>query len=455
MATSYLTKIFSSDSNLDKWTLSMWVKRAGIGNNNALYGTYINGSNEETIQFRSSDDIIWENYQSGSTKGKLLTNRLFRDPAAWYHLVFVWDSANATAGDRMKMYVNGVEEGSVGGYATDTNPTSGQDSLIGNTYTQQIGANGQGNNDFEGCMSHIHFCDGYAYAASDFGSFDATSGIWKIKTAPSVSYGTNGYFILKDGAVVTDSSPNSNNWTIYEYITATYDNPSNNFATLNSISPTSAALDLKNANTCSSGPNSSNYWQSVPSTLGASAGKWYFEFKDENAWGSTSDSTRRYGICDLNNIVQILSSAGDVRFSSSTAGYAYMNASGVRHNASTIAGTTSTYPTFVPGDILMCAMDLDNGKLYFGKNGTWNDSADPTSGATGTGSVADISTTATWSPYVETHYGSDVVSVNYGNGYFRTTAITSAGTNAGVGEFEYDVPTGYYALCTKNIKAYG
>ena len=216
MATSYLTKIFSSDSNLDKWTLSMWVKRAGIGNNNALYGTYINGSNEETIQFRSSDDIIWENYQSGSTKGKLLTNRLFRDPAAWYHLVFVWDSANATAGDRMKMYVNGVEEGSVGGYATDTNPTSGQDSLIGNTYTHQLAANGQGNNDFEGCMSHIHFCDGYAYAASDFGSFDATSGIWKIKTAPSVSYGTNGYFILKDGAVVTDSSPNSNNWTIYE-----------------------------------------------------------------------------------------------------------------------------------------------------------------------------------------------------------------------------------------------
>ena len=103
----------------------------------------------------------------------------------------------------------------------------------------------------------------------------------------------------------------------------------------------------------------------------------------------------------------------------------------------------------------MVALDCDNQKLYFGKNGTWLDSSDPTSGATGTGSVADISATATWSPYVETHYGSDNVSVNFGNGYFRTTAISSAGANGNGSLFEYDVPTGYYALNTKNIKAYG
>ena len=171
----------------------MWVKRAGIGTNNSLYGVTA-GSDNERISFRSDNDIDWENWQSSASKGKLLTNRLFRDPAAWYHLVFVYDSANVTAGDRMKMYVNGVEEGSTGGYATDTNPTSGQDSLINNDYQQQIGANGSGDNDFDGCMTHIHFCDGYAYAASDFGSFDSTSGIWKINTGPSVSYGNEWIF---------------------------------------------------------------------------------------------------------------------------------------------------------------------------------------------------------------------------------------------------------------------
>ena len=206
MATSYLTKIFSSDSNLDKWTLSMWVKRAGIGNNNALYGTYINGSNEETIQFRSSDDIIWENYQSGSTKGKLLTNRLFRDPAAWYHLVFVWDSGNAEAGDRMRIYVNGVEETV---FNSDTNPSLNLDSFLNSTsYANEIGA-AVSTEYFSGAMAHTHFCDGQAYAASDFGETDSTSGIWVAKTSPSVTYGTNGFFLkYASGSSGTDSSGN-------------------------------------------------------------------------------------------------------------------------------------------------------------------------------------------------------------------------------------------------------
>ena len=178
-------------------------------------------------------------------------------------------------------------------------------------------------------------------------------------------------------------------------------------------------------------------------------------FKDETDWGSTSDSTRRYGICDLDTIRHTLSSGADVRFSDTTSAYAYMNASGVRHSGSTISGTTSTHPTFAEGDFLMFAMDLDNNKLYFGKNGTWNDSGDPTSGSTGTGSVADISSTAVWSPYAEIKYGSDTVSANFGQGYFRTTSAGSNTDANGHGKFKYSVPSGYYAICTKNIKEFG
>ena len=191
MATTYLEKTFGSDGNRDKWTYSVWIKRSGIGVATALIGA-ATGSDFENITLRSSDDFDWEHYASSTYKGRLLTNRLFRDPGAWMHIVCVWDSANVTGGDRMKLYVNGVEETS---FATDTNPTSGQDSLINSTAPQQVGNAGSGSQFFDGAMAHAHFCDGYAYAASDFGETDSTSGIWVAKTSPSVSYGSNGYFL--------------------------------------------------------------------------------------------------------------------------------------------------------------------------------------------------------------------------------------------------------------------
>ena len=132
-----------------------------------------------------------------------------------------------------------------------------------------------------------------------------------------------------------------------------------------------------------------------------------------------------------------------------------MNESGVRHAGSTISGSASTHPTFAEGDFIMVAMDLDNLKLYFGKNGTWLDSGNPASGASGTGAVATLAAGGTWAPYLEVKYGSDTASINLGQGFFRTTA---AGTNAdanGHGKFKYSVPSGYYAICTKNIKEFG
>ena len=441
MATSYLTKVFGGDSNLDKWTLSMWVKRGSVDSTVAIYGTYINGSNYELITFTSGGVLYWENYQSSSMKSKLETKRLFRDPAAWYHLVFVWDSANASAGDRARIYVNGVEETE---WETDTQPSSGQDSLIGNTYTQQIGANGSGNNDYNGCMSHIHFCDGYAYAASDFGSFDSTSGIWKIKASPSVSYGTNGYFILKDGASVTDASPNSNNWTIYEYITATKDNPSNNFATMNPL--------CKGDNAYSNGnltiQTDSSNWHSGVSSLCVGGGKWDAEYK----WNATGGTN--FGIADARRIN--LWGQGEMGYLPTGAlgdsvGW-YGGGSDVKKNGSFYY----TADTYSAGDIISIALDCDNGAVYFRKNGgSWQNSGVPTSGATRTGAVP-ITTGETYFFGATTWTSGCNISANFGCGYFGTTSTgTTEADDAGIGQFKYDVPAGYYALCTKNIKAYG
>ena len=453
MASTSINRTPASAGDMKKWTFSIWLKRAGIGAEQAIFSAYHSSNYYGYIRFNSDDTIEMFDYET-TERYKLVTNRKFRDVGAWYHIVVNQDVENGTSGDRLKIWINGIRETS---FSTANYPATTVTSRINNATPTQIGAYNSGSY-FNGEMSHIQFVNAESLAPTEFGEFDSTSGIWKLKTEAYATPGTNGFFLKMEDRtnLDLDSSSNAYTFTTTGTITPTYDNPSNNFATFNPLTPTSAGQDLENGNLYCPGPNSPNYWQSVPATLGARAGKWYWEFKDENSWGSTSDSSRRYGICDLDTIVHTLSSGADVRFSGSTSGYAYMNASGVRYNGGTISGTAANYPTFTDGDIIQVAMDLDNQKLYFGKNGTWLDSSDPTSGATGTGSVADISATATWSPYVEIHYGSDNVSANFGNGYFKTTSTgTTEADDAGIGQFKYDVPAGYYALCTKNIKAYG
>ena len=227
------TSIYRTPSagDLNKWTMSFWVKRASIGGHHHLASAVTGGDN--TVMKISNDDVLYfEEYQS-SAVGYLKTNRLFRDLGAWYHIVFVWDTDNVTPGDRMILYVNGVRETS---FSTETYPGSGQDSLWNSAMQNTIGEKGSAGY-FDGSMSHIHFCDGYAYAASDFGQTDSTSGIWKIKTSPSVSYGTNGFFLKMEDRtnLDLDSSPNAHTFTTGGTLTATYDNPSNNFCTMNPL----------------------------------------------------------------------------------------------------------------------------------------------------------------------------------------------------------------------------
>ena len=441
-----------------KWTCSFWIKvgRGAVG----VAGCLMAAKSGSPYFYLYIDDVYRINFygqdKDGSNDVSYVTNRLFRDPSAWYHIVAAMDSTLAAAGDRFRIYVNGVEETS---FSTETDPTQNKIYPINYTgFAVNVASRDDDVNPYDGHMAEVCLIDGQQLTPSSFGEFDSSSPtIWKPKDPSELTFGNNGFYLdFEDSADLgADASGNSNDFTATNLaaINQTTDTPTNNFCTFNPLAPSSVGQNLENGNLYCPGPNSPNYWQSVPSTLGARAGKWYWEFKDENSWGDTSNDTRRYGICDLDTIVQTLSSGADVSFSGSTSGYAYMNVSGVRYNGGTISGTDANYPTFEPGDILMCAMDLDNQKLYFGKNGTWLDSSDPTSGATGTGSVADISATATWSPYVETHYGSDNVSVNFGNPIAAPSSGNADGN--GYGNFEYAPPSGYLALCTKNLGSDG
>nr|BAR20349.1 spry domain protein [uncultured Mediterranean phage uvMED] len=459
MASSYLSRASGTPTSTKKFTISFWFKKCRQGADSFLVSSFTDASNRMQVNLNSDDTIDFVCKVSGSNVIRKKPSRLLRDPSAFYHVTVAVDTTLGTASDRCKFYINGSQENS---FASETNPSQNADVNVSGDHF--IGAYDNGGSPalfFDGLMTHIHYTDGYTYQASTFGESDSTSGIWKPKTAPSVTYGTNGFFLKfeNSGAMGTDSSGNSNTFTVGGTLTQNVDTPSNNFATLNPIHTGGGALSAHangfgNGNLYN-GDQSPNYWQSVPATIGLTSGKWYWELKDESDWGSTSDSTRRYGICDYDSIVSTLGSGADVRFSGDTSAYAYMNESGVRHNGSTISGSASTHPTFAEGDFIMVAMDLDNNKLYFGKNGTWLDSGNPASGASGTGAVATISATATWSPYIETKYGSDNVSLNFGQGYFRTTSAGTNSDSAGIGKFKYTVPSGYYSICTNNIKNYG
>ena len=444
MASTKIYRTFGTPTNLDRWTWSAWIKRGALG----VIGYIFEGSSSSAftaIKFETDNTLLFGNYNGGYL-GRLITNRKFTDIAAWLHIVAVWDSDNATAGDRMKLYVNGVEETS---FSTDTNPSSGEACQMSSGNDCLLGVH-QLIHDYwnGGILSHVQFVDGLALAPTEFGETDATSGIWKIKTSPTVTYGTNGFFLKMEDRtnLDLDSSSNGHTFTTAGTLTATYDNPSNNFSTLNPLNmPTSAKPTFSQGNNTVVSQSAAGKNFGGTSTLGMVSGKWYTEFKPV----SVSNGS----------IIGITGEAGeDARqnfgVGESEDGYGYVHNGNKRNNNS----ETSYGNTYTDGNIIGVALDLDNLKIYYSKNGVWETSGDPTSGATGTGAAFTVTAVNLTD---EGHYaffcsdyatGTTTFNANFGNGYFATTAITSAGTNAsGNGDFEYDVPTGYTALSTKGL----
>ncbi len=434
MASTYLSVSTTSSGTRTKWTTSFWVKRCSTGAEHTIFGSYLDSNNKDKIAFDSSDRLQFASVQAGgySNGGNLVTNRLFRDTNAWYHIVLRWDTNNSTADDRMKIWVNGVEETS---FSSRTNPTSGRESLINYTTYTKVGNNGSSGNYFDGVLSHIHFCDNYTYSASDFGSTDSTTGEWKINTSPSVSYGTNGFWWLKDSIATTDHSPNSNPFTVSGgTLTKTEDCPSNVFPTLN---PLLTHADHGYSLTIGLGNNKITFnepstWTYSTSTIAGINGKFYAEFKVD-AVGSEAS----IGVIASDTVNVNQTSGGlDDYLGKETDSIGYFNDGRIYNNNS--QGQTGL-TSFTSGTIVGVAMDLDNNTVQFYNNGST------------VGNTVSISADKFYH-FGVSGYNSTQISCNFGNGYFGTTAVSSAGTNAsGIGIFEFDVPTNYRALSTKGL----
>ena len=438
MAATQLERTNGTPTLTTKCTISVWIKRNGtsIGDSakdEIIAETYTNDTNFCFLRLDGADTL--NIYGTGITSVSLSAPGVLRDPNAWYHIVAALDSTESANADKVKLYINGIQQ-----------------TLSGSTFpSSAIGFNNSGskfnigksdryaNFDFDGTMSHYHFIDGTAYPASTFGSTDSVTGQWKINTSPSVTYGDQGFFILKDGNSVTDQSGEGNNLTVSTgTLTNTEDCPSNVFATLNPLLQSGIGT-LTNGNLSHA---SSSGIKHIASTLGMTSGKFYAEAKYT-------------GGGNYNGVGIITEDA----FSTTSNWYSTTNGALLYYTDVYSGGNTyGTFATPSTGDIIGIALDLDNGYMYLSNNGTWGNSGDPTSGSSGTGGIATslIGTLGTdtffFASEQDATSGTRGADWNFGNGFYGTTQISSEGTNAsGIGKFEYDVPTGYTALSTKGL----
>ncbi|AXH71663.1 lectin domain containing protein [Pelagibacter phage HTVC031P] len=452
MANTYLTRTFGSSPSTTLFTWSAWVKRGKLGTQQAMIsGCSSHGANTgQLIYFTNDDKLAYYAQASGTVKCNLTTNAQFRDTNAWYHIVLKVDSSQANVANRVVFYVNNVERS----YTTTVEHAQNWDAYFMLTTPTDVGRNGMNtSNYFDGVMSHMHMTHGYNYTPSTFGEYDA-NGVWTIKTSPTVNYNSNGFFILKDGNTGTDHSGNSETFSSGGgTLTKTEDCPSNVFATMNPLDNGQAGTTILLANgnnTFMTNSGSGDY--GLKSTLGANSGKYYWEFKDMGQ-GQTCGTAEM----DMRIVINKNGGAGLVggqnwtvqRYSSSEMNI-YNN--GTYSRVSTLWGGSNS------GDIYSIALDCDNGKIFMQKNGGGykdlsGNTGDPVNGTNPTFSGLATDGSKYYGAWTENRGNVDnSCHYNFGNGYFGTTAVSSAGTNAsGNGIFEYDVPTGYTALSTKGL----
>jgi len=432
MASTYLSKTFSS-GNTKTWTWSGWVKKNKTESFQTIFsaGTNANSINIDGGSGTENSAIGIDGFYNG-TRHLRYTSSAYRDVNGWYHVVVAVDTTQATDSNRIKLWVNGSQVGLDESIAGSW-PAQNSDGVINSNVVHSIGRRENvPDGYFDGSITHVYFIDGTAYDADTFGEYDSTTGIWTAKFGPSVTYGTNGFFLKfeNSGAFGTDSSGNGNNFTVNGTMTQNIDTPNNVFATLNPLMGGLSSVTYSNGNTTATFAAPST-WYFTPSTLAASQGKWYAEVKVGAVGTETS-----IGIIPMETVSLQQGAASDYMGKESDS-IGYVN-NGQLYKTNSVQETTSTYTT---GDIIGMAFDLDGNSIQFYKNGSSVGSAiSLTSGLNYTVGVSG--------------YNSSSSNVNFGNGYFGTTAVSSAqNPDDGIGIFEYAVPTGYKSLCTKSINA--
>ena len=440
--TEKLQHTFDSDpTNLKKNTLSIWFKRSVISVNQGLYQFGDDASGEHSyIRFTASDDKGFLRGNFGSNVQFLLTTQSFRDTSAWYHLVVAWDTTQSTASNRLKVYLNGSE---ITAFDTDN-----RSSVIPLNHDTPHGENGksvligEGVYDISAYIAETHFVDGQALAPTDFGEVDSDSGIWKPKQY-SGTYGNNGFYLdFKNSSNLgEDQSGNNHDFTLTNVAAAdqSTDTPTNNFCTLNPLVNFKYTTNEITEGATEFGDDTGGGVGGAFGTFAVTKGKWYWEVK------LTQQNSHYIGVSAIDDGDNVFSSTdpqeenSTFRFNISAARIEYVS------SGSQTYGSVDAFTDFHSvGDIIGIALNMDDNQISIYGNGTLQSG------------VANSSLADAANKMVVPFHGTinDECQYNFG-GYSAWTPSSAVNDANGYGTFEYAPPSGYYALCTKNLAEYG
>jgi len=445
----YLSRTQSaSPTSATKGTFSVWLKRSLLGVDQYIYTVFQDGNNRMQMNIKSDDVLKIIQKVSSSTTISLITNRVLRDVSAFYHICIAIDTTQGTASNRIKMYINGVQETS---FSTETYPNQNQDAFFTKGTAVSFGAYNSSGNWTSGYFSEAVMIDGQQLDPTSFGEFD-DSGIWKPKDVSGLTFGTNGYYLefkqsgtgTNASGIGADTSGNTNHFAVNNLtaVDQSTDTCTNNFCTFMSHTSGSYAT-LSEGGLVSTGNSSSDSGSSLGS-FGMTNGKWYWEFEFD-----TQNSG--YGLSGA-----IDTTAAKFGIQGGVVGYpvpqVYMISVGgnMSNGSSEQSGWTSDYSN---GDVLGMAFDMDNGAWYMHLNGTYYDSGNPASGGSKTGAVVGWTPNGKTLVPIVTSYNGSIEKFNFGSPPYAISSGNQDGN--GFGNFEYAVPSGYFALCTKNLAEFG
>ena len=446
---AYMHKTPSSDGNRQTFTISVWLKRGNLGSQQNILGSSdSNFGNGLFFQFQSDDTFRFGFQDPNQFKA---TNRVFRDTSAWYNIIVAVDVNQASNSNRVKIYVNGTQETS---FATDNTMTD-VDKDWNNQQAHSVGRSGAYDSQyFDGYLAEVVSIDGSQLAATSFGEFDEDSPtIWKPKDVSGLTFGTNGFYLdFEDSSNLGNDANGGTDLTEVNLAATdqTTDTPNNNFATLNPLD------HYYNATTSTGGTLSEGNTKFViasgnkgfaRSTIGVNAGKWYWECKLHAV------SKGFLGVC--NNEILVKDSTPQVN-----AIYLYEATPDFRSGDQILTTGVASIST---NNIMNFALDMDNNAFYIGVNNSWMNSGDPTSGSSRTGAISELFTTGRaiisdsgemFANLLNTSTSGGInTSMNFGNPAYANSS--DAADANGYGAFEYAPPSGFLALCTKNLGSDG
>ena len=451
-SSAYLSKTQGAGSRR-KATFSCWWK-----------GAYPSAYDEQMFMSSGGDHNC---YGAGAATGTMrintgtgdyaYTNRYFRDPTAWYHMVWAVDTEQSTAADRMKLYINGIQ---VTSFSHSSYPSEDEDLDMNQTgetfYIARSATTSYG--DF--MLAEVVWIDGSQLTASSFGEFDEDSPtIWKPIDVSGLTFGTNGFYLdFEDSANLGNDANGGTDLTEANLAAADQckDSPTNSFCTMNPLNNYYPGGTLSEGNT--NVVTGSSSYTFLTGTIGVSTGKWYYEAKiiDEGTHANVGIATKPPYTTNIYPGFE-----PNDYFYKSTDGNSYTSDAGSSYG--------NTYTT---NDIIGVYIDLDNSKLYFAKNGTVQNSGTGISITTPAAASIDFSSesgqpgSGFYFPAVGDYSGSDTstFALNFGNGQFAGTAVSSGNADANsYGNFEYDPSSGtfdsasknFLAICTKNLAEHG